>query len=228
MKVLGRLILFIAIVVPIVVCCVTINKVWSDEEDYENVNNGNVLSGESETSGDKITSGDESGKGTGVEEVSGELAGEQYISKIGTPISKIYTDATVAITVANVYDEADENSEVVGTIEKFSVITAHKYPEGWSRVTNGTISGWMRTENINFPTGGTLDTTGKDSNAKTGKVTAKPYLNMRASANTSAKIITTIPEGTTVTIKESTNGWYKVTYASSTGWVSSSYVKLDD
>ena len=86
----------------------------------------------------------------------------------------------------------------------------------------------MRTENISFPTGGTLDTTGKDSNAKTGKVTAKPYLNMRASANTSAKIITTIPEGTTVTIKESTNGWYKVTYASSTGWVSSSYVKLDD
>ena len=156
MKVLGRVILFIAIVVPIVVCCVTINKVWSDEEDYENVNNGNVLSGESETSGDKITSGDESGKETGITEVSGELAGEQYISKIGTPISKIYTDATVAITVANVYDEADENSEVVGTIEKFSVITAHKYPEGWSRVTNGTKTflGWYTSINKNDPTVG--------------------------------------------------------------------------
>ena len=227
MKVLGRIILFIAIVVPIVVCCVTINKVWSDEENYESMNNDNILSGDSKVSGDSDKSGDDDTKGTGITEVSGELAGETYVSKIGTPISKIYTDATVAITVANVYDEADEQSEVVGTIEKFSVITAHKYPEGWSRVTNGTISGWMRTENINFPSGGALDT-GKDNNAKTGKVTAKPYLNMRASANTSAKIITTIPEGTTITIKESTSGWYKVTYASATGWVSSDYVKLDN
>lgn len=227
MKVLGKVILFIAIVVPIIVCCVTLNKVWSEEDEYESVNSENYKSGDSLISGDENDpSGEKENSNTSITEVSGELAGEQYVSKIGTPISKIYTDATVAITVANVYDETDEQSEIVGTVEKFSVITAHKYPEGWSRVTNGIISGWMRTENITFPTGGTLST--GDNNAKTGKVTAKDYLNMRASASASAKVITTIPGGTTVTIKEATSGWYKVTYASATGWVSADYVKLDN
>ena len=126
--------------------------------------------------------------------------------------------------VANVYDEADENSEVVGTLEKFTVVTAHKYPEGWTRINNGEISGWMRTENITFPEGGNLDVAGQP---KTGKITAEPYLNMRAKASTSSEVIATIPKGTTVTIKESSNGWYKVTYASATGWISADYVKLD-
>lgn len=226
MKILGRVILFIAVVVPIIVCCVTLNKVWNEEEEDYSPSGDNYVNSNYLTSGEiDNTSGENKDNITQIVEVSGELAGQQYVSKIGTPISKIYTDATVAITVANVYDEADEQSEVVGTIEKFSVITAHKYPEGWSRVTNGSISGWMRTENINFPTGGTLNT--GDDNAKTGKVTAKDYLNMRASASSSAKIITTIPGGTTVTIKEATAGWYKVTYASATGWVSADYVKLD-
>ena len=154
-----------------------------------------------------------------------ELSLEEYVSKIGTPISKLYTDATVAITVANVYEDADETSEIVGTIEKFTIINAHKYPQGWTRVTDGKISGWMRTENITFPEGGMLNT-GSDT-SKTGVITAEPYLNMRASASTSAEIITTIPKGTKVTIKDSTNGWYKVTYAAATGWVSADYVKID-
>ena len=50
---------------------------------------------------------------------------------------------------------------------------------------------------------------------------------MRASASTSAQIITTIPKDATITIKDSIEGWYKVTYASATGWVSSKYVTLD-
>ena len=223
MKILGRVILFLIIIVPIVVCCVTLNKVWNDDSNYEDVNSN--LANNDIKSGDKVNTSGENDNNKEIIEVSGEMAGEQYVSRIGMPISKIYTDATVAITVANVYDEADENSEVVGTMDKFTVITAHKYPEGWTRVTNGTVSGWMRTENINFPSGGTLETGNNDT--KTGKVTAEPYLNMRASASTSAQIITTIPKGATITIKDSIEGWYKVTYASATGWVSSKYVTLD-
>lgn len=223
MKILGRVILFLIIIVPIVVCCVTLNKVWNEDSNYEDVNSN--LANNDIKSGDKVNTSGENDNNKEIIEVSGEMAGEQYVSRIGMPISKIYTDATVAITVANVYDEADENSEIVGTMDKFTVITAHKYPEGWTRVTNGTISGWMRTENINFPSGGTLETGNNDT--KTGKVTAEPYLNMRASASTSAQIITTIPKGATITIKDSIEGWYKVTYASATGWVSSKYVTLD-
>ena len=220
MKILGKVILFLIIVVPIVICCVTLNKINSDtdvEQNYQNVNNDLDTD---VNSGDYVNDI----QNTDNYEISAEMSGEKYVSNIGAPISKLYTDATVAITVANVYDEADETSEIVGTLEKFAVITAHKYPEGWTRVTNGTISGWMRTENINFPEGGILDI---PTASKTGKVTAEPYLNMRASASTSAEIIMTIPKGTVVTIKETSNGWFKVTYASATGWVSADYVKID-
>lgn len=223
MKILSKVILFLIIVVPIVLCCVTLNKVWNeDENNYEDVDN--ELENDIFSSGDNVSniSGDDDINE--IVEVSGEMAGEEYISTIGNPISKLYTDATVAITVANVYEDADENSEIVGTIEKFTVINAHKYPQGWTRVTDGTISGWMRTDNIDFPEGGMLN---NGDDVQTGTITAEPYLNMRASASTSAEIITTIPKGETITIKDSTNGWYKVTYASATGWISADYVKLD-
>ena len=35
MKILGRVILFLIIIVPIVVCCVTLNKVWNEDSNYE-------------------------------------------------------------------------------------------------------------------------------------------------------------------------------------------------
>lgn len=226
MKVLGRVILFVAIIVPIIVCVVTLNKVWDEDSEYnknidvinqskvDNKNSGDTqiaLSGDSETSGENIDYR--------------EMAGEKYVSTIGKPISKLYTDASISVSIANVYEEADENSKVVGTIEKHAVVTAQKYPTGWTRVMKDGLSGWMRTDNISFPEGNT--TIGTDpAIGKTGKVKAD-VLNMRASANSSAKIITTVPNGATLTIKDSQDGWYKVTYASSTGWVSASYVDLN-
>ena len=218
MGVWGKIILVLIFVIPITVCVITLQKL---DEDYEE--DENTLQTSNPTSGDEILVNNEDDSGE-LGELTIEMAGEKYVSTIGAPISKIYTDATVAITVANVYDETNENSEIVGTLEKFTVITAHKYPGGWTRISNGEISGWMRTENITFPEGGNLDVVGQP---KTGKITAEPYLNMRAKASTSAEVIATIPKGTIVTIKDSANGWYKVTYASATGWISADYVKLD-
>ena len=221
MKGLGRLILVLIIVVPIVVCVTTLNKVWNEDD----VDTDITASGDQEdnkVSGDQIIILDNL-SGDVENTVSGEMAGEEYVSTIGSPISKIYTDAEVSVSVANVYIESKETSEIVGTLEKHTVITAQKYPEGWSRVTNDTVAGWMKTENITFPEGATvLDQEG----VKVGKIKAEPYLNVRASANTSADIITQIPNGTEITIKEEANGWYKVTYASATGWVSADFVEV--
>lgn len=220
MKYLSKIILVLIIVVPIILCVTTLNKLWSDDEELQSgINNGDT---NNKISGDQIIIEDYIPEDTN--KISGEMGGEQYVSTIGSPISKIYTDAKVAISVANVYTESRETSDIVGTLEKYTIVTAQKYPEGWSRITNDTISGWMRTENITFPEGGNLDTNGK---VKTGKIKAEPYLNMRASANSSAQIITTIPNGTEVTIKEEVTGWYKVTYASATGWVSAAYVVIN-
>lgn len=220
MKILSKVILILIIVVPIVLCVTTLNKVWSEDENRDKINAGIEESGK--ISGDASIFYNEDISSEVVDE-SGEMAGEKFENTLGGPISKIYTDAKVAISVANVYAESSETSEIVGTLEKYTIVTAQKYSEGWSRITNDTISGWMRTENITFPEGGNLDTNGS---IKTGKVKAD-VLNMRASASTSAAIITTIPNGAELTIKEEVNGWYKVTYASAIGWVSADYVVLN-
>ena len=52
--------------------------------------------------------------------------------------------------------------------------------------------------------------------AKTGKVTASS-LNIRKSADSDSKVVGTLREGASVTIKESTGSWYKISAGGKTG-----------
>lgn len=232
MKNLERIILIAVFVVPIVICIIVLKNIWKDDDNLEN-NNSNDNSGDAITSisdrvyqsGDEYVSGDDV-----VVEVSGEnfeIAGQTFESKIGDPISKIYTDAEVSSVVTNVYLEASDTSEVVGTFDRHTKITAQQFGQGWSRVagTNSvgiSISGWVKTDNISYPDGGaSLNTNG----TSTGVVTAEPYLNVRLNPSTTATIVTTVNKGEVVTIEETKNGWHKVTVNGVTGWVSAEFVK---
>lgn len=61
--------------------------------------------------------------------------------------------------------------------------------------------------------------------AKTGKVTAAS-LNIRKSASSDSKVVGTLKEGATVTIKETSGSWYKITANGKTGYVSKKYIKI--
>ncbi len=63
--------------------------------------------------------------------------------------------------------------------------------------------------------------------AKTGKVTASS-LNIRKSASTDSKVVGTLREGATVTIKDTCGSWYKITAGSKTGYVYKKYIKITD
>lgn len=51
-------------------------------------------------------------------------------------------------------------------------------------------------------------------------------LNVRKSASTGSSILGSLRNGTQVTIVETLNGWYKISYGSGYGYISSSYVSL--
>ncbi len=51
-------------------------------------------------------------------------------------------------------------------------------------------------------------------------------VNLRKTASTSGKKLTTIPGGATVTVHQVSGSWVNVTYAGMTGWVSKSYIRL--
>ena len=63
--------------------------------------------------------------------------------------------------------------------------------------------------------------------AKTGKVTASS-LNIRKSADSGSKVVGTLREGASVTIKETSGSWYKITAGGKTGYVYKKYIKVTD
>lgn len=62
--------------------------------------------------------------------------------------------------------------------------------------------------------------------ATTGTVTAD-VLNVRSNPNTSSNIIGSLKQSTKISIIEMSNGWYKISYNNTNGWVSGDYVKLE-
>ena len=63
--------------------------------------------------------------------------------------------------------------------------------------------------------------------AKSGKVTASS-LNIRKSADSDSKVVGTLREGDSVTIKETSGSWYKITAGSKSGYVYKKYIKVTD
>lgn len=163
---------------------------------------------------------------TVVNNYEGEMQGEKYISTIGNPVGKIVIGGEINISVANVYLEADENSEVVDTLTKHSVVTSQAYPGGWSRVKSDTVSGWMKTEHITLPP----DSGDVNIGSVIGRIGTVNVdsLNMRASGNKKAKIINSLTMGTDVTILaiSDDNEWYQVKYGSTEGWVAKDYLTI--
>lgn len=228
MKFMGKFLLFLVIVVPIVVCIITLNSIWNEDTEDD------VIQGiDGKNQGTQVVENNnqqEQGNTNVVnpnEEKTYTMGNEEFKSSIGEPTSKIIENATINISVANIYLNPDENSEILDTITKHTIVTTQSFPNGWSRIKSATTaSGWVKTENITLP-----EDTGKISVGtvvgKTGVVNVSS-LRVRESASTTAKIKNTLTENTEVKILEASgdSNWYKVQWNSLEGWVSSKYITI--
>ncbi len=227
MKFMGKFLLFLVIVVPIVVCIITLNSIW--DEGTEDVIQG--VDGKNQGTQVAEKNNQQQQGNTNVansnEEKAYTMGNEEFKSSIGAPTSKIIENATINISVANIYLNPDENSEILDTITKHTIVTTQSFPNGWSRIKSATTaSGWVKTENITLP-----EDTGSISVGtvvgKTGVVNVSS-LRVRESASTTAKIKNTLTENTEVKILEASgdSNWYKVQWNSLEGWVSSKYITI--
>lgn len=223
MKIFWRVLGVLVIAVPIFFCWKALQSVWQEDELAVSGDSNDKLpslSGDLQHMQQIIT--DEENKIT-----ANNLGdGVEYDITGLSIISKVYENAEVAISLANVYKDHDETSEVLGKLEKGSLITIQKYDNGWSTVTNYTLSGWMKTENIKLPETDKNMTLVTEGNYKTGTVKVSDSLNVRESASTSATVLKSLTNGTTVSILEEKDGWYKVKVEDVTGWVSADYVTV--
>lgn len=83
---------------------------------------------------------------------------------------------------------------------------------GWYKVSYGGLSGWVSNAYVKVST-------------LPASVRTTASLNMRSGPSTAYRILATIPLGTTVKVLDrASTGWYKVSYAGITGWISNLYV----
>lgn len=228
MKIVWKILVVLIIVVPIVMCWKTLQQVWEDTEDFGGSGDNNTQISAEDLARMQEQIKNEENKMT----VESELGdGVPYVVNGITPTSKVYENAEIAISLANIYKEHDETSEVLGKLEKGAHITVQNYDNGWSRVTNYTTSGWMKTANIKFPeVEGNMElVTPSNSETKTGTVKVSDSLNVRAEASKTAAKIGSLTNGQKVTIlDDSETGWYKIKVDALTGWVSADYVTINN
>lgn len=128
------------------------------------------------------------------------------------------------------------NAEAVQTLVKDTTVTVDDEVNGWAFISTDTVSGWIRSDKLtaeevkqNSPehtenTEPEEETPATTTETQTGYISASS-VNVRESASTSAKVITTLTRNTAVTIAGKENGWAKITTSSGvSGYVSSEYI----
>lgn len=222
MKHIEKIIIILIIIAPIVWGYISLKPYMEEDDIVEDIVSEGII-GEQEPNSEVIQTEIENV----INEYEGEMQGEKYISTIGNPVGKIVMGGEINISVANVYLEADETSEVVDTITKHSIVTSQAYPGGWSRIKSDNVSGWMKTDHITLPE----DSGDVNIGSVIGRIGTVNVdsLNVREKASTNAKKITSLIDGTDVTILAiSEDGeWYQVKINSKTqGWVAKKYLTI--
>ena len=116
-------------------------------------------------------------------------------------------------TSLNIRNLPDKNSKKVGSLTKGTTVEIIGESGNWYKIHNGYVS----KDYIEL----------LDLDKKTyGIITAKSGLRIRKSKSTKSSILGAIPYNTKVEILEKSGNWYKIVYNNTTGYVSSTYIKV--
>jgi cell wall-associated NlpC family hydrolase len=113
---------------------------------------------------------------------------------------------------------ADGSSSIITTLGKGTAVAITGIENGWYQVKYDGKSGYMSAQFVDAKSAAS----GLSAN---GKVTGDS-VNVRASAGTGGSVVTSLSSGTGVTVTGFEKGWYAVTAAGKSGYVSGDYLAL--
>lgn len=127
----------------------------------------------------------------------------------------------------NLRNGAGTTHSVLLTIPRGQSLTPLKTSGSWTQVTYNGRTGWVHNDFLSAapaqpPTPAPAAPVVTPSSATTSKTTAN--LNLRASKSTSARVLTTIPKGQSVSVLKVEGTWSQVKYGSQTGFVANTYL----
>ncbi|MBM7834755.1 SH3 domain-containing protein [Clostridium sardiniense] len=143
----------------------------------------------------------------------------------------------VTASALNVRSGASTKHSVIGSLSKGSTVEIVSTSNGWHKIKYKNGFGYVSAEYV------TINSTPskpevkpeekpdtkpevKPETTKIGKVTASA-LNVRNGASTKNKVIGSLSKGATVEIVSTSNGWHKIKYKNSYGYVSADYVTVN-
>ena len=127
------------------------------------------------------------------------------------------------------------NAETLQTLTKDTIVTVDDEANGWAFISTDLVSGWIRADKLTAEEADQTSTeqtnntepaeqTPATTEPQTGYISASS-VNVRASASTSANVVTTLTRNTEVTIEGEENGWTRITTSTGvSGYVSSEYI----
>lgn len=117
----------------------------------------------------------------------------------------------------SLYLRSAPGGSVIATLSQGTTVAVTNNSSEWYKVIvdgkEGYVSG-------SYLTG----TTATDFSVGSGKITCSSTVNLRSEANTSSSILTSLSNGTAVTITGVSGGWYKVSVNGKTGYIKADYI----
>ncbi|MCL2375001.1 MAG: N-acetylmuramoyl-L-alanine amidase [Firmicutes bacterium] len=124
-------------------------------------------------------------------------------------------NGTVRVTsgALNVRAAPNTGSAVLGQLQNNASFQILGEQNGWLRLNFQGRDGWVSSQFVNVSGHGNIATSGSN-------------LNMRSSANATAPVVTTIPNGTRIPISAISGNFFQTTFGGRTGWVSRDFVRI--
>src|SRR5680860_99207 len=156
---------------------------------------------------------------------SGQDPGQADSGSTPPPASTNGPTATVIDGALNLRTGAGTNFSVITVMPNGAQVTlTGQTSGGWKSVSYNGNAGWAFAEFLST-SGNSSDDDGASPPATTGSATTTAALNMRAGSSTGYAVLLVVPRGATVSLTSSTsNGYTRVVYSGTTGWVLSSYL----
>ena len=122
----------------------------------------------------------------------------------------------------NIRKGPSADSEIVAVLLPGRTVTITGSEGSWSKVSSAGYSGYVMTKYL--VTGDSARQLYISKSGATGSVTASSLILREAPSTDSAKL-TSVPQGTAISLKSLSDGWYKVSCAGVSGYMLGSYVK---
>jgi uncharacterized protein YgiM (DUF1202 family) len=131
---------------------------------------------------------------------------------------------TTVETEVNIRAEADENSELVGTLAANGIALVKEKGDQWTKIASGTCEGYIKNDFLVFG-----DEAGEYAETHCSKLATinTETLNVRAEADENSDCITMVPGGESYVIMDETDGWLKIEIDDGTsGYISGDYADI--